>query len=74
MATKLTKKELREYAMDRMFEVFGGQDDFESEYSMMDEELASLKTKEAVDEYVDLLLEQYKEHFEDWMPEPKAWE
>jgi hypothetical protein len=71
-AKKLTKKELREYADDVMFEVFGGQDDFEQEYSLMSEELASIKTKDAIKEYADLLLEQYKEHMEEWSPIPKA--
>ena len=70
---KSTKKELREYADDRFFEVFGQIDDFEQEESMMMEELSSFKTKEDVDNCLEILLEVYENHYEDWQPEPNAW-
>ena len=75
MATKNpTKKELKLYAEDRFFELFGQQDEFETEWSMLMEEVATCKTQAAVDEYLEILLEQYKESMEDWSPIPKALE
>lgn len=75
MATKkLTKKELNEYAEDRFFEVFGQLDDFEQEYRMMGEESSGFKTKADVDNCLEVLLEVYKDHYEDFMVEPKAWD
>ncbi len=70
----MTTKKLKDYALDRMFEVFGQSDDYEMEYSMLMNEISSLRSKGDVDEYIDLLLEQYKDHYEDYMPKPKAWE
>jgi hypothetical protein len=75
MATKKsTKKEIRGYAEDRFFEVFGQLDDFEQEYRMMGEELASCKTQKAVDECLEILLEVYQNYMEEWSPIPKALE
>ncbi len=71
---KPTKKEIQDYAENRFFEVFGQLDDFEQEYSMMNEELASCKTLKAVDDCLEILLEVYKNHMEDWSPIPKAIE
>lgn len=67
------KKEIKDYAEDRFFEVFGQVDDFENEYSMLMEELASCRTQKAIDECLEILLEVYKKHYEDFMVEPKAW-
>ena len=69
-----TKKEIKDYAEDRFFEVFGQVDDFETEYQMMREELASCRTQKAVDECLEILLEVYKNHMEEWSVVPKALE
>lgn len=67
------KKEIKDYAEDRFFEVFGQLDDFETEYQLMREGISALRTKEEVDECLEILLEVYKQHYEDFMVEPKAW-
>jgi hypothetical protein len=69
-----TKKEINDYAKDRFFEVFGQVDDFETEYSMLMEELTSCRTQKAVDECLERLLEVYKDHMEEWSAIPKALE
>ena len=69
-----TKKEIKDYAEDRFFEVFGQVDDFETEYSMLMEELTSCRTQKAVDECLERLLEVYKDHMEEWSAIPKALE
>ena len=69
-----TKKDIQNYAEDRFFEVFGQVDEFETEYSMLKEELSDFRTKADVDECLERLLEVYKEHMEDWSPVPKALE
>lgn len=75
MATKKpTKKEIKEYAEDRFFEVFGQLDDFETEYQLMREGISAFRTKAEVDECLEILLEVYKQHMEEWSPIPKALE
>jgi hypothetical protein len=69
-----TKKEIKLYAEDKFFEVFGQVDDFETEWSMLSEELSDFRTNSDVDECLERLLEVYKEHMEDWSPVPKALE
>ncbi len=69
-----TKKEIKLYAEDKFFEVFGQVDDFETEWSMLSEELSDFRTISDVDECLKRLLEVYKEHMEDWPPVPKAME
>ncbi len=69
-----TKKEIKLYAEDKFFEVFGQVDDFETEWSMLSEELSDFRTNSDVDECLGRLLEVYKEHMEDWSPVPKALE
>lgn len=69
-----TKKEIRLYAEDKFFEVFGQVDDFETEWSMLSEELSDFRTNSDVDECLKRLLKVYKEHMEDWSPVPKAME
>jgi hypothetical protein len=76
MATeKITIKNLKLYAEDRFYEVFGNVDDFETENEMLRQEFEwkNLKTKEDVEELLERLLEVYKDNYEDWQPEPKAW-
>jgi hypothetical protein len=69
-----TKKEIKLYAEDKFFEVFGQVDDFETEWLMLSEELSDFRTNSDVDECLERLLEVYKEHMEDWSPVPKALE
>lgn len=70
----ITKKEIKIYAEDRFFELFGQQDDFETEWALLMEEASSCRTQKEIDDYLEILLEQYKESMEDWSPIPKALE
>lgn len=70
----ITKKEIKIYAEDRFFELFGQQDDFETEWALLMEEVTACRTQAAVDDYLEILLEQYKASMEDWSPIPKALE
>ena len=69
-----TKKEIKDYAEDRFFEVFGQLDDFEQEYQILREGISAFRTKEEVDESLEILLEVYKKHMEEWSVVPKAME
>lgn len=69
-----TKKEIKDYAEERFFEVFGQIDDFETERSLLMEGISAFRTKEEVDECLEILLEVYKKHMEEWSTVPKALE
>lgn len=69
-----SKFDIEKYANDRFDALFGSVDDFEQERQMLLERMSDLRTKSDVDECLEILLEVYKDHYEDYMPQPKSWE
>lgn len=69
-----TKKQLKEYSYNKMWEVFGEESDFHQEYSMMSEAIANkdVTTESEVDEFADLYLETYMENLWIGCERPKA--